>query len=203
MNPGLQKRLQILFLLGSTSTKEVKVSAVTQFHTKGVWHSGRVVDCNPEGRGIEARWSCFWWFISRKVDGKLSENSFAGEQKTVGKFWWFRNIPSSSLELVGLTRSSCQKSFPSPLQVSLLHPVRLAEFSVNFFFSAIPFYFSYIKNKKINGCFWTHVKVSNYLFKSLLIGYAQHAYTFYQRMLSIFLHALIMSKINCSYQRFF
>ena len=126
LNPRLHKRLQLLFLLGSTCTKESK----TQCR-----HSGRVVDCNPEGRGIESRWCYFWWFIRRKVDGKLSENSFAGEQKTVGKFRWFRNIPSSSSELVGLTRSSRLNSFPSPLQVSLLHPVRLAEFSVNFFFS--------------------------------------------------------------------
>ena len=59
MNPGLHKRLQILFLLGSTSTEEVKASAVTQFPIKGVWRSGRVVDCNPEGRGIESRWSYF------------------------------------------------------------------------------------------------------------------------------------------------
>ncbi len=115
--------------------RKVKLSAVTQIHTKRLWRSGRVVDCNPEGCGIESRWCYFWWFIRRKVDGKLSENSFAGEQKTIGKFRWFRNIPSSSSELVGLIRSSCQKSFPSPLQVSLLHPVRLAEFSVNFFFS--------------------------------------------------------------------
>ncbi len=127
--------LTVLFLLGSTSTEEVKVSAITQFHIKGVWRSGRVVDCNPEGCGIESRWCYFWWFIRRKVDGKLSEKSFAGEQKTVRKFRWFRNIPCSSSELVGFTRSSCRKSFPSPLQVSLLHPVRLAEFSVNFFFS--------------------------------------------------------------------
>ncbi len=72
---------------------------------------------------------------SSEVDGKLSENSFAWEQKTVGKFRFFRNIPSSSSELVGLIWSSCRKSFPSPWQVSLLHPVRLAEFSVNFFYS--------------------------------------------------------------------
>ncbi len=55
---------------------------MSQFHIKGVWRSGRVVDCNPEVCGIESRWSYFWWFIRRKVDGKLSENSFAGEQKT-------------------------------------------------------------------------------------------------------------------------
>ncbi len=55
---------------------------------------------------------------------------------TIGKLRWFRNIPSSWSELVGLTRSSCRKSFLSPFQVSLLHPVRLAEFSVNFFDSA-------------------------------------------------------------------
>ncbi len=102
-----------------------------------MWPSGRVVDYNPKGHGIEYRWCCFWWFICRKVDGKLSGNSFAGEQKTVGKFRWFRNIPSSSSELVELTRSSYWKSFLSPLQVSLLHPVRLAEFSVNFFYSVL------------------------------------------------------------------
>jgi len=73
---------------------------------------------------------------SSEVDGKLSENSFAWEQKTVRKFRCYRNIPPSSSELVELIWSSCQKSFPSPLQVSLLHRVRLAEFSVNFFFSA-------------------------------------------------------------------
>ncbi len=121
------------------------------------WRSGRVTDCNPEGRKFKPRWcSCWFWLIRRKVNGKWSEISFAQEWKTAGKFRWFRNspsassklvrltvgnfrwyrnIPSSSLELVGLTRSSCQKSFPSPLQVSLLHPVRLAEFSVNFFYS--------------------------------------------------------------------
>ncbi len=125
----------LLYCFDITNNKYYWVSAVTQFHIKGVWRSGRLVDCNPEGRGIESRWSYFWWFICRKVDGKLSENSFMGEQKTVGKFRWFRNIPSSSSELVGLTRSSCRNSFPSPLQVSLLHPVRLAKFSVNFFFS--------------------------------------------------------------------
>ncbi len=55
----LHKRLQILFLLGSTSAEEVKVSAIIQFHIKGVWRSGRVVDCNPEGCGIESRWCYF------------------------------------------------------------------------------------------------------------------------------------------------
>ncbi len=30
---------------------------------------------------------------------------------------------------------SCENKKPSSLQVSLLHPVRLAEFSVNFFYS--------------------------------------------------------------------
>jgi hypothetical protein len=80
-----------------------------------VWRSGRVVKCNPEGCGIESRWCYFWWFIRWKVDGKLSENSFAGKQKTVGKFRWFRNIPSSSSDLVGLTRSSCRKKFSVPL----------------------------------------------------------------------------------------
>ncbi len=34
-------------------------------------------------------------------------------------FRWFRNIPSQSSELVGLTLFSCRKSFPSPLQLFL------------------------------------------------------------------------------------
>ncbi len=81
-------------------------------------------------------------------DGKLTENRrkipsrlkcvefiHQGDRKTVGKFRRIRNFPSSSSEIVGFTRFSCRKSFPSPLQVSLLHPFRLAEFSVNFFFS--------------------------------------------------------------------
>ncbi len=125
------------------------------------WRSGRVTDCRSEERRFEPRWCCFrwFWFIRRKVDEKLSENSFAWIWKiigkfcwfrkipsassklvrlTVGKFRWYRNIPSTSSELVGLTWSSCQKSFPSPLQVSLSHPVRLAEFSVNYFYSVPP-----------------------------------------------------------------
>ncbi len=36
-----------------------------------MWRSGRVVDYNPKGRWIESRWCCFWWFIWRKVVGKL------------------------------------------------------------------------------------------------------------------------------------
>ncbi len=96
-------------------------------------------------------------FIHCCKDGeKLSENSFVWEQKTVGKFLsfqnipsesselvrltvgkfcWFWNIPSSSSELVGITWSTCWKSFPSPLKVRLLHPAKLKEFSVNFFYS--------------------------------------------------------------------
>jgi hypothetical protein len=90
-------------VLTKVSTEKGKVSAVTQFHIKGAWPSGRVLDCNPEGRGIESAGATF----DDSFVGKLSENSFAGEQKTVGKFRLFRNIPSSSSELVGLTRSSC------------------------------------------------------------------------------------------------
>jgi hypothetical protein len=73
----------------------------------------------------------------RKIPSRLKCVEFIrqGDRKTVGKFRRIRNFPSSSSEIVGFTRFSCRKSFPSPLQVSLLHPFRLAEFSVNFFFS--------------------------------------------------------------------
>ena len=57
---------------------------------------------------------------------------------TVGKFRWLWNIPSSSSELVGLTWSTYWKSFPSHWYLSLLHPVSLTEFSVNFFYSVSP-----------------------------------------------------------------
>ncbi len=139
-----------------------------------MWRSGRVVDWNPEGREIEFRKCCFWfWYIVGKLTEKLSENSFAWEQKTVGKFRWFRNvppessklvrltvgkfrwfwnIPSSLSELVGLTWSTCWKSFPSPLQVSLIHPVRLTEFSVNFFYNARPPHFSLLPSRTKLQC---------------------------------------------------
>jgi hypothetical protein len=82
------------------------------------------------------------------TDGKLTENRrkiptrmkcvefhHQGEWKTVGKFRRIRNFPFASSEIVGFTRSPFRKSFPSPLQVSLLHPIRLTEFSVKFFYS--------------------------------------------------------------------
>ncbi len=59
---------------------------------------------------------CFWyWFIGRKVDGKLSENSYAWEQKTVGKFRWFRNIPSSVIGTRRINLIFMSKRFSIPL----------------------------------------------------------------------------------------
>ncbi len=100
-----------------------------------MWRSGRVEKCIPEEFRFEPRWWHFWFSLVGKlrencwkVVGKLSENSAVCQCP--------RNIPSSSSELVGLTWSACRKSVTSPWYLSTASSVRLAEFSVNFFYSA-------------------------------------------------------------------
>ncbi len=103
---------------------------------KGVWRSGRVVDCNPEGCGIESR----WWTFDDSFVGKLTENCRKTPLRENKNRREIPMISKYSVFVVGTRRIYSifmSKKFPSPLQVSLLHPVRLAEFSVNFFFSEV------------------------------------------------------------------
>ncbi len=72
--------------------------------------------------------------ISNYHPGDICQGS--RERKTVGKLRLFRDIPSSSSELVGFIWSACWKNVPSHRYSSLWLLIRLTEFFVNSFYSA-------------------------------------------------------------------
>ena len=112
---------------------------VVHIYRKLVWRSGRVEECNHGECGFAPRWCLFAIdsFVGkltengRKVDGKWSESWRKISQSANALKIFHLLSRNSSDKLV----QHVEKVFRHPDTWVLRHPVRLAKFSVNSFYS--------------------------------------------------------------------